>query len=67
MKDLLDNDICIGDKVVFPIAYFERKELDYGIVEKMTKDGKACWCKSFRYTFPAVLRRTYQVIKYEKS
>ena len=63
MIDLLDNEICIGDKVIFPVAYYERKELDYGIVEKLSKDGKSCWCKSFRYSFPAVNRKTYQVVK----
>ena len=63
MLDILDNEICIGDKVVFPVAFYERKELDYGIVEKLSKDGKTCWCKSFRYKFPSVNRKTYQVVK----
>ena len=63
MTDLLDNEICIGDKVVFPVAYYERKELDYGIIERLSKDGKSCWCKSFRYSFPAVNRRHHQIVK----
>lgn len=64
MKDLFDKDVCIGDKVVFPIGIYDRKELDYGIVEKFTKDKKSCWCKSFIYKeLPSVLRRTYQILK----
>ena len=63
MKDLLDNDICIGDKVVFPAALIDRKELDYGIVEKLSDNGKSCWCKSFRYNIQGINRKHHQIIK----
>ena len=63
MKDLLDNDICIGDKVVFPAAIIDRKELDYGIFEKLSKNVKSCWCKSFRYNIKGINRKHHQIIK----
>ena len=63
MKDLLDNDICIGDKVVFPTALIDRKELDYGIVEKLSKNGKSCCCKSFKDDYTKIYRKSNQIVK----
>lgn len=63
MKDLLDNDICIGDKVVFPAAIIDRKELDYGIVEKLSKNGKSCCCKSFKDDYTKIYRKSNQIVK----
>ena len=50
MKDLLGNDIKVGDKV----AFLPRKEnhsgfqynMQYGTVTKMTLDKSAAYCKS---------------------
>lgn len=63
MVDLLNNEIHIGDKVAFPIARSDRKELDYGIVKKLTKNKTSCWCKSFNYETPEILRKSYQIVK----
>ena len=63
MKDLLDNDICIGDKVVFPAAIIDRKELDYGIVEKLSENGKSCCCKSFKDDYIKIYRKSNQIVK----
>ena len=64
MVDLLDNEIYPGDKIVFNTAFCEHKDLDYGIVEKLSKDKKSCWCKSFKHdNYPSVLRRTNQIVK----
>lgn len=64
MIDILDNEINIGDKVVFPMGFCERKELDYGLVENITKNDTGCWCKSFKHKeYPSVLRKSHQIIK----
>ena len=41
MVDLFNNEIHIGDKVVFPKSNTRRKIMDYGIVETVVeKDTK---------------------------
>lgn len=68
MKDLLGNDIKVGDK----IAFLPRKEnhsgfqynMQYGMVTKMTMDKNAAYCKSISESdYPELLRYTHQIIK----
>ena len=68
MKDLLGNDIKVGDK----IAFLPRKEnhsgfqynMQYGMVTKMTMDKTAAYCKSISESdYPELLRYTHQIIK----
>jgi len=62
MLDFLDNEINIGDKVIFAIPFGRRKELDYGIVESFTKNKNSCYCKSFKYD-KTILRYSNQLVK----
>lgn len=68
MKDLLDNDIHIGDK----IAFLPRKEnsrgfqynIQYGIVTKLTQDENAAYCKSISEPdYNELIRYSHQIIK----
>ena len=45
MKDFLNNELHIGDKVayIFPSRY--RKQLRFGIITKITKKDTGCWVK----------------------
>ena len=43
MTDLLGNELNIGDKVVYAICNRDTKDLDYGIVTKISE--KLCFCK----------------------
>lgn len=66
MKDLLNNDINIGDK----IAFLPRKEnyngfqynIHYGIVTSLSNSG--AWCKSISEpSYKEILRYQHQIIK----
>lgn len=64
MKDLLNNEIKIGDKVAFlPNHKWTPRKIQYGIVESMTKDNYAAYCKSLSDTHTAILRYSDQIIK----
>jgi hypothetical protein len=63
MLDLLDNEISIGDKIVFSKANTNKKDLDYGIVENLSKSGKSCRCKSLTQDNNSVIRKGNQIVK----
>ena len=64
MVDLLNNEINIGDKIAFlPLKKWRPVEIQYGIVEKMSKDNAAAWCKSLNGEHKSLLRYGYQLIK----
>lgn len=64
MKDLLNIEVNIGDKVAFiPSTKRTPYEIQYGIVEKLTKDNTAAWCKSLNNDYPPIIRRSHQLIK----
>ena len=65
MKDLLNNDINIGDKIAFlPHKEWKPTNLQYGIITHMTKDNTACYCKSLNEENRSeILRFSHQVIK----
>ena len=64
MKDLLNNEIKIGDKVAFlPNQKWTPRKIQYGIVESMTKDNHAAYCKSLSDTHTTILRYSDQIIK----
>lgn len=67
MKDLLGNEIHIGDKVIYCEKHSETKNLDYGIVKKFTLAGDKCYCDSiihpdFSFRMNA-LREEQQIVK----
>ena len=67
MKDIINNDINVGDKV----AFLPRKEnhrfqynLHYGMVTKLTENKTAAYCKSIsEKDYPELLRYSHQIIK----
>lgn len=63
MVDLFNNEIHIGDKVVFPKSNTRRKIMDYGIVESLSASG--CFCKSLIYKHGSekILRHSNQIVK----
>lgn len=63
MTDLLGNELNIGDKVVYAICNRDTKDLDYGIVTKISE--KLCFCKSIiKPKYWTIAKRKYnQVIK----
>ena len=64
MVDLLNNEVNIGDKIAFlPLKKWRPAEIQYGIVEKMSKDNAAAWCKSLNSEHKSLLRYGYQLIK----
>jgi len=65
MVDLFNNEIHIGDKVVFPKSNTHRKIMDYGIVESLSESGKGCFCKSLIYKrgTEKILRHSNQIVK----
>lgn len=64
MKDLLNIEVNIGDKVAFiPSKKCTPYEMQYGIVEKLTKDNTAAWCKSLNNDYPPIIRWQHQLIK----
>lgn len=64
MRDLLNNEINIGDKIAFlPSTNWKPYEIQYGIVEKLTKDNNGAYCKSLSQNYPAIVRYSHQIIK----
>ena len=64
MVDLLNNEVNIGDKIAFlSHKNWRPTEIQYGIVEKMSKDNAAAWCKSLNGEHKLLLRYGYQLIK----
>jgi len=71
MKDMFDNDVFIGDKLIFiPPKYSGKHEvylsniLHYGMVIKLTKDNKGCYIKSLNSNWDEpILRYQYQIYK----
>ena len=64
MKDLLGNEIHIGDKVVYCRKRTKTKDLDYGIVTNFTENGNKCYCDSIIREYDSIsLREERQIIK----
>lgn len=67
MKDLLGNELHIGDKVVYAEKRSEKKNLDYGIIKNFTQNGDKCYCDSVihpEYTWKMnALRESRQIVK----
>ena len=65
MVDLFNNEIHIGDKVVFPKSNTRKKIMDYGIVESLSESGNGCFCKSLIYKCDSkkILRYSNQIVK----
>jgi len=64
MKDLLGNEIHIGDKVVFGRKKSRTKDLDYGIVTNFTENGNKCYCDSIIHKYDNIsLRSEQQIVK----
>lgn len=63
MLDLLNNEINIGDKIAFlPHKEWRPTEIQYGIIEKLTKNNNSVWCKSLNND-KTILRFSHQIIK----
>jgi hypothetical protein len=66
MQDFLKREIVVGDKVIYipkRVAY-DKIMLRYGIVTKLTKDGKQCYCTSLSVEDNTpVMRDSTQVYK----
>ena len=68
MKDLLNNEIKIGDKVAFlPNQKWTPRKIQYGIVESMTKDNHAAYSKTLNNNKNAIIRYSDQIIKKKKK
>lgn len=66
MKDLLNNDVNIGDKV----AFVPKKEsgfsykIHYGIITEIAKTNNGVYCKSLNEpNMNKILRKSNQIIK----
>lgn len=68
MKDLLNNDLHIGDKV----AFLPRKEnysgfqynIHYGVIAELSDNGNSAYCKSISEPdYNIILRYPHQIIK----
>lgn len=68
MKDLLENDLEVGDK----IAFLPRKEIhggfqyniQYGEVTRINSDNNAAYCKSLsERDYSEIMRYHHQIIK----
>jgi hypothetical protein len=68
MKDLLNNDLHVGDKV----AFLPRKEnygnfqynIHYGMITELTIDQMGAYCKSISEPdYKVILRYPHQLIK----
>lgn len=66
IKDILDNEINIGDKVVFiPYDCDERGSLWYGIVSRMANTCAAVYVKALSNDCDKeILRYSNQIAKY---
>ena len=65
MKDILGNEIHIGDKVVYAKKYQQSKDLDYGIVDHFTEEGNKCYCTSL--ILPKNCRSSNSILRTEKQ
>lgn len=68
MKDILGNEIHIGDKVVYAKKYQQSRDLDYGIVDHFTENGDKCYCNSLilsnmSRSSKSILRNEKQIVK----
>lgn len=67
MKDILGNEIHIGDKVVYAKKHKQSRDLDYGVVDHFTENGDKCYCNSLINTNykcdQQALRTEKQIIK----
>jgi len=63
MLDFLNNEVNIGDKVVFlPVKSWKPYEIQYGIVENITSKETGAWCKSLNND-KRIIRYQNQIIK----
>ncbi len=66
MQDFLKREIVVGDKVIYVpkrVAY-DKIMLRYGMVTKLTKDGKQCYCTALNVDdITPVMRDSTQVYK----
>ena len=65
MKDILGNEIHIGDKVVYAEKYQQSRDLDYGIVDHFTVKGNKCYCTSL--ILPKKYRGSTSILRTEKQ
>jgi hypothetical protein len=63
MKDLLNNDLFIGDKIAFlPNTKTMQYEIQFGIISKFTKDHNKAYCKSLTNN-NTLIRNSNMIIK----
>ena len=66
MKDILGNEVHIGDKVVYAKKHMQSRDLDYGIVDHFTENGDKCYCNSLINDYnwsKQALRTENQIVK----
>lgn len=66
MKDILGNEVHIGDKVVYAKKHMQSRDLDYGIVDHFTENGNKCYCNSLINDYnwaKQALRTENQIVK----
>lgn len=68
MKDLLDNELNIGDNIAFLPRKLDSFNIQYGVITKLTDNDYAAYCKSISEpTYDELIRYKHQILKIQQK
>jgi hypothetical protein len=64
MKDLLNNELCLGDKIAFIPKKSDSCNIQYGMISYIFNNPDSAYCKSLSEPYISnVVRYQHQIIK----